>query len=304
MKSMFVKFYGVRGSYSVPGKDTVRYGGNTTCVLIAKEDDDGKIFPIVIDTGTGAVNLGKDILSCYFAGKLGSPILPIFYTHLHPDHTQGFPFFAPNFIKDFKIDLYGMETLRKNVGQILNSTMLPPQFPIEYKDLKSIREHHVLSDGDVIKIGPFEIKTMQAYAPSHPQQGALYYRITDITNGDSVACIWDCESKVGGDQRVAQFARGANMIIHDTQYTTEEYLDSKMVVQGFGHSTYDMAIENAMLAGLKDKLVCVHYNPNHSDNKLDSIHNDIIQRSKIADNSIYGFDIHMAHEGEEIQVRK
>jgi len=82
---------------------------------------------------------------------------------------------------------------------------------------------------------------MQAFAPSHPQQGALYYRVRDIETGKSVACIWDNESKIGGDKAVINFSKGADVMIHDTQYTREEYESDKMIVQGFGHSTYEMA---------------------------------------------------------------
>jgi len=123
-------------------------------------------------------------------------------------------------------------------------------------------------------LNTFEIKVMQAHAPSHPQQGALYYRIHDDLTGKSVACIWDNESKIGGDQAVINFARGCDILIHDTQYTSEEYASNKMIVQGFGHSTYKMAIDTALQAGAK-KLVCTHYNPAHTDADLDKLQNSL-----------------------------
>lgn len=105
---MKVNFHGVRGSIPVPGKDTVKYGGNTTCVSITKENkDSGHIDRIVIDCGTGAVNLGKEIIKNWSNGK-ESLYITMLFTHLHPDHTQAFPFFAPNYFKECKIFLIRM----------------------------------------------------------------------------------------------------------------------------------------------------------------------------------------------------
>jgi len=332
---MKIKFYGVRGSYPTPGKDTNEYGGNTTCVTFTNEVD-GKIDRVIIDCGTGAIRLGKDIIGNHFAGKEDLNIMMLF-THLHPDHTQAFPFFAPNYFPNAKLNLYGMKALNMHVGKVLDKSMLPPTFPIEYKDLKSERKHNVLKDGDKITspLGSMKIDVMQAYAPSHPQQGALYFKVTALHNkdcanckldnkecnvdphldlcgsntnfdkfkGKSVACIWDNESKTGGDKAVINFAKDCDVMIHDTQYTHEEYESYKMVVQGFGHSTYDMAIENAIQANIRDKLICTHYNPAHSDSKLDQIKSDVtimLGVSQFERDNI--FNIEMAREGLEIDV--
>jgi ribonuclease BN (tRNA processing enzyme) len=138
---------------------------------------------------------------------------------------------------------------------------------------------------------------MQAYAPSHPQQGAIYYKIKDNESGKSVACIWDNESKIGGDKAVIKFIRGCDLVIHDTQYTTEEYENEKIIVQGFGHSTYEMAIDNAIQAGVK-KLCCTHYNPAHTDEKLYSINLDLKKKLTL-DKSL---DIFMSKENVEIEL--
>lgn len=308
---MKISFYGVRGSYPVPGKKTSEYGGNTTCVTITNEvkvKDETKIDRIIIDCGTGAVQLGRDIIGNYFAGKEYLNLMMLF-THLHPDHTQAFPFFAPNYLPNARIDLYGMETLKMNVGKILDKSMLPPTFPIEYKDLKSTRIHHTIKDGNTIisPLGSMKIDVMQAYAPSHPQQGALYFKITErkwtdddkeIIDGKSVVCIWDNESKNGGDMAVIKFAKGCDIMIHDTQYTEEEYKSDKMIVQGFGHSTYNMAIDNATQAGIKDKLICTHFNPIHNDEFLSKIHDDFIEKNL---KEIRPF-VSLAKEGMEIEV--
>ncbi|MBU1076594.1 MAG: MBL fold metallo-hydrolase [Spirochaetes bacterium] len=290
---MKIKFHGVRGSYPKPGPSTVRYGGNTTCVSISKIVDN-KVQRIIIDSGTGSINLGTEIVKNYIEGKEDLDISMLF-THLHPDHTQGFSFFAPNYFKECSMKLMGMRTLKKHIGMILEESMLPPTFPIEYKDLKSQRKHYELKDGITFKAKYMEIEVMQAFAPSHPQQGALYYKITDPDTNRSVACIWDLESKIGGDKAVEKFSTGCNVMIHDTQYTADEYNSDKMIVQGFGHSTYPMAVENANLAKVKDKLICTHFNPAHSDEKLDSIAEELKSQET-------GYEILLAQEGMEIKV--
>jgi ribonuclease BN (tRNA processing enzyme) len=177
----------------------------------------------------------------------------------------------------------GMKVMKKNVGMILKRKMDPSIFPIGYDDLKAQRDHRVLRDGDHLFIGQdgamtlekndalFEVQILQSFTPSHPKQGALYYRITDPDDGTSIACIWDIESHTGGDARVINFAENADLMIHDTQYTTEEYISRKNPVQGFGHSTYEMALENAAAAKVK-YLLAFHYSPRHTDTKLDEIY--------------------------------
>ena len=292
---MKVKFYGVRGSYPVSGPDTVRYGGNTTCVTVYQETAGKVKNRIILDSGTGIIKLSKDILGNFFSGKESLGQLPLFFTHLHPDHTQGFPFAAFNYLPQCNLDLYGMCALRQHVEGVLEQQQMPPVFPLEYRDLKSTRNHHILKDGDEIHIGESKgltVKVMQAYSPSHPQQGALYYKITDEVSGKSVACIWDNESHIGGDKAVINFIRGCDLVIHDTQYTEEEYLGDKPVVQGFGHSTYDMALDNAAQAGVK-KMACIHYNPAHTDERLDEIAGGL---------NGAGVEVIFSKEGMEIEI--
>jgi ribonuclease BN (tRNA processing enzyme) len=285
---MLITFHGVRGSYPVPGKDTIIYGGNTTCVSFNYKVNDKKIHRLIIDSGSGIINLGREIIDNYFKGE-ETLRTHIFFTHLHPDHTQGFPFFGLNFFKNAEVNLYGMETLGSDIEKILTSQMAPPNFPIEYRRLKSHRILHILEDGDGVNTGLvtdepiFNVKVMQTFSPSHPQQGAMYYKITEIRSGKSVACIWDNESKVGGDKAVINFIQGCDVVIHDTQYTTLEYENNEMVVQGFGHSSYEMAINNALQANVKT-LICLHYNPIHTDKILTKIEKDLNKR--FADNNL------------------
>lgn len=311
MKShMFLKFHGVRGSYSVPGPNTTAFGGNTTCVSIYKwVARIGKYVRVIIDAGTGATKAGDEILANYFAGKENLTTC-ILFTHLHPDHTEGFTFFAPNFLSQTTLHLMGMETLNKNVGRVLAGKMTPPTYPIEYDELKSRRHHYVLRDGQVFWIDEtgspvmpkkgadtpenaiFKVQVMKANAPAHPQQGALYYRITDVETGYSIACIWDCESSFGGDSRVIEFAKSSHILIHDSQYTSEEYPK----VQNFGHSTHEMAVENATKAAVYN-LFCTHFNPKHSDLTLLKLATEWFKKSMLLIHRIY-----FAMEDVEIDV--
>jgi ribonuclease BN (tRNA processing enzyme) len=282
---MTLNFHGVRGSHPAADKAMMKYGGNTSCVEIVKANDHGVRVPVIIDAGSGIIPFGY-VLGKRIVSKEYSPVFPVLFTHTHPDHTEGFNFFTPIFFPFCKIYILGMMAAKKSTGDILRQKARPPIFPVEYRDFKARLEHLVLKDGQTFYITQggepveecenplFKIQTLQAFAPSHPQQGALYYRITDTgnggTGGSSVACVWDNESHAGGDARVINFAQGADLMIHDAQYSDAEYQNRKNPVQGFGHSSYSMAMENAREAGVTYFLP-FHYSPRHTDAFLDQI---------------------------------
>ncbi|MDR2784288.1 MAG: hypothetical protein LBB83_00060 [Treponema sp.] len=279
---MTINFHGVRGSHPAADAKMIRYGGNTSCVELVKANKNGVLVPVIVDAGSGLIKLGYSMVK-KFATNEYSKTFTMVFTHLHPDHTEGFTFFTPLFLPFVKIHILGMDTAHKSVGTMLKNKMIPSVYPIEYKDLKARRVHRVLSDGQRFFISQegvsladdtdplFEITVMRAFTPSHPQQGALYYKIRDVEDNSTVACVWDIESHSGGDVRVIKFIHGADVLIHDTQYTEEEYEGTTAPVQGFGHSTYAMALENAKKAGIK-YLFPFHYNPRHSDEALDAIY--------------------------------
>jgi ribonuclease BN (tRNA processing enzyme) len=259
-----------------------KYGGNTSCVELVKANKNGVLVPLIIDAGSGLIKLGYSMAGKISAGEY-SKTFTILFTHLHPDHTEGFTFFTPIFLPSVEMHVLGMKTAHKSAGAVLKNKMIPPVFPIGYRDLKARRVHGTLADGQRFFVSQngapsaddadplFEINVMQAFIPSHPQVGALYYRIRDVDDNSTVACVWDIESHPGGDVRVIKFIHGADMLIHDTQYTEEEYDSAAAPVQGFGHSTYAMALENAEKAGAK-YLFPFHYSPRHSDETLDLMH--------------------------------
>jgi ribonuclease BN (tRNA processing enzyme) len=278
---MNLVFCGVRGSHPVADAEMLKYGGNTSCVEIVKTNAEGVKVPLVFDAGSGLIKYGYFLADKLFSNEY-SRTFPLFFTHLHPDHTEGFNFFTPNFLPFCTIYILGMVNYKAHVGDVLRKKMLAPNFPIQYKDFKSVRKHRVVNDGDILFIDQdgipvqdcknplFEIRAMHSFAPSHPQQGAMYYLVRDSDDGGSIAIVWDIESHPGGDVRVVKFAGNADVMIHDTQYSDEEYGDAAIPVQGFGHSSFGMAVENARLANVK-YLCPFHYNPRHSDAFLDMI---------------------------------
>ncbi|MHC6203972.1 MBL fold metallo-hydrolase [Breznakiellaceae bacterium SP9] len=301
-------FHGVRGSHPVPDIEMVTYGGNTSCVEIVKTNHHGLKIPIILDAGSGLIKCGYAMGGKIFSGEYAKTI-PMLFTHLHPDHTEGFTFFAPNFFPFCTISIMGMETLKQHVGIVFKKKMLPPLYPIEYKDLKSNRRHYIIGDGQCFYINQegkpvrttdnplFEIKAMHAFSPSHPQQGALYFRITDPADKSSIACIWDIESHIGGDVRVINFAKDADIMIHDTQYSNDEYASMTVPVQGFGHSTYGMAFENAEKSHVK-YLISFHYNPRHRDSFLAQIDKQYSGTGK------FPFEFIMSYEGLKLTLNK
>ncbi|MDR1574728.1 MAG: hypothetical protein LBS37_01875 [Treponema sp.] len=302
---MILNFHGVRGSHPVADREMMKYGGGTACVEIVKTNRNGIKVPIVIDGGSGLIKYGYSLAKSLFAGEY-SKTFPFLFTHVHPDHIEGFNFFLPVYFGFCTLHIMGMESPQWDIDVVLRNRMAAPVFPTEYRDLKSRRIYRNLADGNVVYIDQngepqdktddplFEIRVMRAFAPSHPQQGVLYFRISDPEDGSSIACIWDIESHPGGDVRVITFAKDADVMIHDTQYTEEEYADDKSPVQGFGHSTYTMAVENTKKAGVKN-LIAFHYSPRHNDHFLDKIKRKYSRHS---------FGFYMSYEGLSLTLDK
>jgi phosphoribosyl 1,2-cyclic phosphodiesterase len=275
-----VRFWGVRGSYPVAGGATVRYGGNTSCVEI---EAGGRA--IILDAGTGIVSLGRALARK--ARERGAKVEAVLlFSHLHHDHTQGFPFFVPAFIPGASISIYGPDFLGSTPKTTLEQVMQPPYFPIRLADMRAGISFDVLRETDRLSIGaPGEgirihslnatvddeavhVRVLHSYA--HPG-GVYHYRVD--WQGCSVVYATDTEGYVNGDRRLAAFARGADVLIHDAQYTDEHYLGMApglSVTQGFGHSTVSMACQTAMTCEAR-QLVLFHHAPEYEDAQLDQI---------------------------------
>jgi phosphoribosyl 1,2-cyclic phosphodiesterase len=257
-----VKVWGARGSVPTPGPATNRYGGNTSCLEVTLSD--GTV--VVLDAGSGIRTLGLRLAA-------RPRRIDILLTHLHVDHIQGLMFFAPLFIPDTDVVLWGppdAETLPERLARYLS----PPLTPFHLDELPSRITFRTCPGGEW-EIGPARV---QAASVTHPGP-TLGYRITD---GDtSLAYIPDQELAPGRLMRAREreslhgfeLARDASLLIHDCQYTDDEYRRHV----GWGHSRLSDVLTFAELTGAK-RLLLFHHDPRHDDEQLDRLHREAVQR--------------------------
>ena len=275
-----VKFRGVRGSYPIADKDFLQYGGNTSCVEV---NVNGHL--IILDAGTGLINLGNELMQKYIASGLTqqerTPVkATLLISHIHQDHIQGFTFFRPLHIPSSEINVFGNVNYNETLSDELANLLFGKSFPLDLGDIAgnlNIRDLNE-TEGIILRHGePPIIKRIEnedekpegddvlitcyrSYA--HPQEGVYVYKIS--YKDKVMVYATDKESYLGGDKKLANFARGCNLLIHDSQYTTEDYLNSFVPKQGYGHSTFDMAIECKNQVGA-EKLVFFHLDPEYND---------------------------------------
>jgi phosphoribosyl 1,2-cyclic phosphodiesterase len=272
---MKVRFWGVRGSIPTPGPEFVKYGGNTSCLEV--EDDAGNIF--VFDSGTGVRACGLDL------ARRKVKHINLMITHTHWDHIQGFPFFTPAYIPGTSIKIYGPIHFEKKLKHIMDLQMDYAYFPvsmqqlaakIDYADIKEVR----------LEFGPTVITTKYS---NHPVTG-LCYKIesggrtfvysgdtepyyNNLTGADPSGLGADFQ-EANADENVDDIVRERNdshrdfcksdVLVHDCQYTEEEYSKFK----GWGHSPMETVIKMAIAGGVK-KLVLNHHDPAHTDAMLE-----------------------------------
>lgn len=274
---MKIKFYGVRGSIPVCGEEFQRYGGNTTCLRMYREAANRIV---IIDAGTGIRNLGKELV----ANAINQNVINILFSHFHWDHIQGFPFFAPAYNKNQEIGIHvmGKERKLKNLKEIFSKQMQKEYFPVELDAMGAQFSFQNLGDDETL-YGAHITATPQ----HHKFSGGSYgFRIED----DSVVLVvcTDVEHIDGIDQNIVKLAMNADVLIHDGQYTTDEYKKYR----GWGHSTWEQAVEVAIQANAK-KLIITHHDPDHDDDFLDSMEKDCKEAFQ---NCIF------AREGIEIKI--
>ena len=249
------KFWGVRGSIPVPGATTVGVGGNTSCVQVTCGDTH-----IVFDAGTGLRLLGAELVR-----KMPVSV-HLFISHVHWDHIQGFPFFAPAFVGGNKIHMYGASNSRGTVESAMAGQMEFPNFPVKLSELGSELIFHHVSPGDVVHVGANV--SVRAAAGTHPG-GVLAYRVD--YEGASVVYATDTEHSDDGelDERLVELAKDADVFIYDSMYTPEEYdgrADGRSRI-GWGHSTFEVGAAIATAAGVK-QYVLFHHDPEQDDNEV------------------------------------
>jgi phosphoribosyl 1,2-cyclic phosphodiesterase len=270
---MKIKFWGVRGSIPTPGKSTVRYGGNTPSIELRLSG--GEL--VILDAGTGIRGLGDSLIA-----KGDSLRTYLLITHPHWDHIQGFPFFKPAFISGNEITIVGTERPEISLERIIAEQMTRIYFPIQLNELKAAIHFHPVREEE-FPVFNAAVRTLYMNHPGFTvgyrieQQGKSIVYISDNEPFDRQAAgtmanmekvVLDSLTASGKDpnERVFDFARNADILIHDCTYTPEEYVDKV----GWGHSHYLYTLKVAAEAGVRH-LVLFHYEPNHSDDKIDEI---------------------------------
>lgn len=256
-KEFAVTFWGVRGSLPVPGLNTIKYGGNTSCVQIQIGE---RLF--IMDAGTGIHSLGQALI------KKGQPINgDIFITHTHWDHIQGFPFFAPAFIKGNRFNLYGQSKVNQNFGDLMKGQMMYEHFPVSLDQMgASIEMNELQSDMEIDLGDDITVKTLHS---NHPG-GCLCYRLNHA--GRSCCYLSDTEHYPELNQDMVDFIAGADLVIYDANYTDDEYYGSNGQPPriGWGHSTWQEGIK-LMQAGGAKKMILFHHSNFHTDADMDLI---------------------------------
>lgn len=281
---MKVTIWGARGSTPISGLKVSRYGGNTPCVDI-RAGREGDETILVFDAGTGIRELGRTL-----AGQVRQ--VNLLLTHLHMDHIQGLGFFAPLFDPTVSVQIWGPASASYKLQNRLRRYLSPPLFPVRLRDLPAVVTLHELP-GPPFDIGPFHISSMMV---THPGP-TLGYR---VESGDGVVTyLPDHEPALGLGKFPLQgewtsgygLAVGADIMIHDSQYSDEEYREHI----GWGHSSIGQAAKFAALAGVK-KLVPFHHDPANDDEDLDALFADFVN------NPAFDFEVVPAVEGATFEI--
>ena len=279
---MIVRFYGARGSIPVSGKEYLKYGGNTTCLEIRTKNDD----IIIIDAGSEIRTLGHRLIS---EDRFRYTMI---FTHAHWDHIMGFPFFQPIYSTKTQIAMYGCPFAQASVKEMISTIMAPPNFPVKFEDIRADIIYHDACEA------PFAIKSM-SIAPiplSHPNQG-VGYRFTE--DGKSFVFLTDNELSFkhpgGVDfQAYRAFSAGADLLVHDAEFTDEEYKKTKT----WGHSVYRDALRLALEAQV-GKFGLFHHNQERSDAGIDEI---VADCRKIVGGSNEKLECFAVYQGMEIRL--
>jgi phosphoribosyl 1,2-cyclic phosphodiesterase len=251
---MYVKCWGARGSIPVSGPQYNRYGGDTACMEIRSCDND----ILIVDAGTGIRRLGNQLL------KEKRFHYHLLFTHAHWDHLMGFPFFKPIFREGTTIHVFRCPSAEGYAESMITRVMTPPNFPINYSDLKA---KILFRDGcpQDFSLGSLHITPI---ALSHPN-GGCGYRFTE--KGKSFVFLTDNElgyRHPGGlsFEEYRHFCQEADLLIHDAEYLPEEYGEKIR----WGHSAYTDVLRLAMESGVK-RLGFFHHNQERSDEAIDAI---------------------------------
>lgn len=252
-EGLSVQFWGVRGSIGCGGSEIMRYGGNTSCVLLRCGDRH-----IIFDGGTGIRYLGNRLLVEDICD------IDIFLSHAHLDHICGMPFFAPLFNDRAIIRIWGdLSESKTTLKEMFCGLMSSPFLPITPEIFRAKKIYQDFNSGSVLK--PYDDITLTTIALNHPN-GAVGYRLT--YGGKTVCYVTDVEHRPerGLDADLIAFIRDCDLFIYDSTYTDEEYLRFK----GYGHSTWQEGVRLSDAADV-GRYVIFHHDPNHNDDFMDNV---------------------------------
>ncbi len=278
---MKIKIWGARGSIPTTGPETAYYGGNTSCMDVWEEG-----WLLVFDGGSGIQRLvvNKD---------LAAKRIDILLTHLHLDHIQGLGFFRPLFDPSMEVHIWGPASSSRSLHSRLSRYLSPPLFPVLIRDLPCKLILHEI-ENSIFEIGPFSIQSGYIIHPG----ATVGYRVTG--NHSVLTYMPDHEPALGHTGIIQDrkwlsgidLASGADLLLHDAQYTAKEYLSKK----GWGHSSIEDAALFASMAGVKHVLFS-HHDPYRTDTQL----NEIL--SAFHKETSYQFKSEMAREGMELELK-
>lgn len=251
---MYIKCWGSRGSIPVSGKDYLKYGGDTTCLEIRAKSGD----IIIVDAGTGIRRLGNQLI------ENNDFKYHFIFTHAHWDHLMGFPFFKPLYFAQSELLMHRCPFHSDFVATILSKVMSPPNFPVKYDDLKAQIEYQEACPA-VFEIGSVTVEPIRI---SHPNNGSGY-KFTE--EGKCFVFLTDNELDFvhpGGltFKDYLEFSQEADLLIHDAEYTPQEY---KTNIE-WGHSTFTRTLELALKAAV-GQLGLFHLNQDRTDQEMDEI---------------------------------
>ncbi len=248
---MRIRFWGTRGTRPTPGRRTLRYGGNTTCVEVRGSHDQ----LLILDSGSGIAELGASL------AQNGGRDFHLLISHTHWDHIQGFPFFGPAFVPGTRVTLVGPAGSIKSLQAAFADQMDPAYFPLRLDQVPAELEFIEVVAGHPLEIAGM---TVTPHELNHPIV-TLGYRIEE--GGHTFVFATDNELQPeNGARDMAEWCRGADLLVHDAQYSEAEY----PAHAGWGHSTFDAALSLAEDAGAR-QLAFFHHDPMHSDDQIDAL---------------------------------
>ncbi|MDX1431656.1 MAG: MBL fold metallo-hydrolase [Gammaproteobacteria bacterium] len=302
MSEDFLRFWGVRGSYPAPFDSHCKVGGNTSCVEIRVGE-----HVVICDAGSGIIPLGNELMKQQDIREI-----TIILTHYHWDHISGLPFFVPAFVPGWKIHFFGPGETEQDIAKHISDQMKAPYFPVETETwLADVK--YIEAGSNPLNIGPIKIEHFNVHHP-----GSTYgYRIeagnkTIVYASDNELSFinqsierrkaeFDVheqtlleEMKEEEKRRALEFMQGVDILIHDAQYTPEDYQKKR----GWGHSCYIDTVASAVDAGVGD-LYLFHVDPNYDDDQIDRMHGHSLELIKKAKAKV---KCHVAREGMVIEL--